>query len=118
MKTVRATREGLINATTASGYRIDDHVPFCALPSERALGLFVRIRNPANNKSVLAVVLDVGPWNIHDDDYVFGPNQPQAESGVDTRGRKTNRAGIDLGERVWRQLGMDDNGDVQWEFVA
>jgi hypothetical protein len=117
MKTVKATREGLTNAITASGYRIDDHVPFLALPSKRALGMFVRLRNPANNKTALAVVLDVGPWNEHDDGYVFGPNQPQAESGKDTWGRRTNRAGIDLGAKLWDQLGMLDNTDVQWEFV-
>ena len=118
MKTVKCTREGLLGATTASGYRIDDVAPFVALPSTKALGMFVRLRNPANNKSAMAVVLDVGPWNTHDDEYVFGPNQPQAESGTDSHGRPTNRAGIDLGGKIWTELGMLDNTDVQWEFVT
>jgi hypothetical protein len=118
MKTVKCTREGLIGVTTASGYRIDDYVPFVALPSTRAVGMFVRLRNPANNKTAMAVVLDVGPWNTHDDDYVFGNLQPQAESGTDTRGRTTNRAGIDLGEKVWAQLGMEGNSDISWEFIS
>jgi hypothetical protein len=33
------------------------------------------------------------------------------------RGRTTNGAGIDLGEYVWKALGMTDNTEVQWEFL-
>ena len=50
--------------------------------------------------------------------YVFGGARPQAESGTDSTGRPTNGAGIDLGERVWAELGMLDNGQVDWEFVS
>ncbi len=114
---VKATREGLVGGRTASGYVVDTHVPFVALPDVSALGTFVRVTNPANGKSALAVVLDVGPWNEHDRTYVFGGARPAAEQGVDTRGRATNGAGIDLGEKVWRQLGMTDNGLVDWEFI-
>lgn len=115
---VKATREGLLGGVTASGYVIDVHVPFVALPSTKALGRFIRVRNPANGKNTLAVVLDVGPWNEHDYDYVNGVSRPQAEVGIDEKGRVTNGAGIDLGERVWRLLDMKDNTDVEWEFVA
>ncbi|HEV3059056.1 MAG TPA: hypothetical protein VGY48_12470 [Vicinamibacterales bacterium] len=114
---VKATREGLLGQKTASGFVIDPFVPFVALPSWRALQRFVRVTNPANGLSELAVVLDVGPWNTADVDYVFGGQRPQAESGIDTRGRPTNGAGIDLGERVWHLLKMTDNGDVDWTFV-
>jgi hypothetical protein len=117
MITVKATREGLIGGKTASGYVIDRVVPFVALPSFKAIGRFVRVTNPANGQSTLAVVLDVGPWNTHDDAYLFDGERPQAESGTDTRGRKTNGAGIDLSEYVWRALSMTDNTDVSWEFV-
>lgn len=114
---VKATREGLVGRLTASGYVIDRHVPFVALPAHRALGMFVRLRNPLNNKEAKAVVLDVGPWNDDDELYVFGGQRPQAESGSDTTDRPTNGAGIDLGEYVWFQLGMTDNGPVEWEFL-
>lgn len=114
---VKATREGLVGQTTASGYVIDTIVPFVALPSTRAVHRLVRLNNPATQKTTYAVVLDVGPWNEHDDAYVFGGARPQAESGIDTRGRRTNGAGIDLGERVWKELGMVDNSDVEWEFL-
>jgi hypothetical protein len=36
---------------------------------------------------------------------------------MDMTGRKTNGAGIDLGEVVWKALGMKDNTEVSWEFV-
>lgn len=114
---VKATREGLLGGMTASGYIVDAVVPFVALPSTRALHHFVRITNPANGKKTKAIVLDVGPWNEHDDAYVFHNERPLAELGIDTRGRVTNKAGIDLGERVWHDLGMVDNSLVQWEFI-
>lgn len=118
MKTVKATREGLVGQRTASGYIVDTVVPFVALPSTLALGMFVRVINPLTDKRAIAVVLDVGPWNEHDDDYVFGDARPQAESGIDTTGRPTNHAGIDLSEKVWKKLGMVDNSNVEWEFVS
>ena len=117
MKRVKATREGLVGGHTASGYVIDRVVPFVALPSTKALHRFVRVHNPKTDRTVFAIVLDVGPWNEHDDDYVFFGDRPAAEGGRDTRGRVTNRAGIDLGERVWTLLGMTDNSDVEWEFL-
>lgn len=115
MITVKATREGLLGGRTASGFIVDDVVPFVALPSFNALGRFVKIS--ANGLSTYAIVLDVGPWNEHDDDYVFNHARPAAESRVDTRGRETNSAGIDLGEKVWHALKMIDNSEVSWEFI-
>ncbi len=117
MIVVRATREGLLGGKTASGYIVDAIVPFVALPAAAALRQWVIVTNPANGRSIKALVLDVGPWNEHDHAYVFGGARPAAESGVDTRGRKTNGAGIDLGEKVWIALGMKDNGPVEWAFV-
>lgn len=117
MKTVKATREGLIGQATATNYKIETDVPFVALPSTAALRLWIRIRNPATNVEMRALVLDVGPWNTIDHAYVFGDARPQAETGRDLTGRPTNGAGIDLGAAVWRGLGMTDNTDVEWEFV-
>lgn len=114
---VKATREGLIGDKTASGYVIDTIVPFAALPAEKAIGRFIKIANPVTAKVCYAIVLDVGPWNTEDNAYVFGGARPQAESGMDTSGRPTNGAGIDLGEKVWALLGMTDNGSVDWVFL-
>lgn len=114
---VLATREGLPGGLTASGYRIDAVVPFVALPAHSALGRFVRLVNPANGRMTTAIVLDIGPFNVADDAYVLHGARPQAESGVSVSGQGTNGAGIDLGERVWALLGMQDNGPVSWEFI-
>lgn len=116
---VKATREGLIGHITSSGYVIDEHVPFVALPSTQAVAmrLCVKVTNPLNGRSIKAIVLDAGPWNVNDHAYVFDGARPQAESGTDLYGRHTNGAGIDLGEFVWKFLGMADNGLVDWEAV-
>lgn len=118
-KRVKATREGLVGQTTATGWVIDTETPFVALPSRKALGRVVELRNPGRPDlaSVHAGVEDVGPWNTHDDDYVFGDARPAAESGHSVSGHGTNGAGIDLGECVWHALGMTDNGDVEWRFA-
>lgn len=115
MITVKATREGLIGQRTASGYVIDNIVPFVALPATQALGKFVRLQH--GEYTCFAIVLDVGPWNINDTNYVFLGGRPEAESGKDELGRVTNGAGIDLSEKVWRLLNMKDNDKVSWEFM-
>lgn len=108
---VFATREGLIGHTTASGYVIEQHVPFVALPSRSVLRRAVRVSR--NGLYVYALVLDVGPHYIDDDDYVLRGRRPRAESDVGS-----NHAGIDLGEYVWRALGMTNNGSVAWTLAA
>jgi hypothetical protein len=115
---VKATREGLAGQRTATGYIIDARLPFVALPATKALYKFVRLTNPANAKTCVAVVMDVGPWNEHDDDYVLNGARPAAESGVSVSGHGTNGAGIDLSEAVWRALGLLDNAKVEWDFIA
>jgi hypothetical protein len=126
---VKATREGLIGEKTSTGYVVEKDVPFVALPSTAALRQWVQVRNPRNGKTVRALVLDVGPWNINDHKYVFQAAtldwhtlpepgvRPEAETGTDNFHRHTNRAGIDLGERVWHELEMTDNDTVDWAFV-
>jgi hypothetical protein len=116
--TVKATREGLQGQRTSTGYIIDRKMPFVALPSTRALYKFVRLVNPANGKACHAVVLDVGPWNVADDAYVFDGCRPAAERGISVSGKGTNGAGIDLSEAVWNALAMTDNANVNWEFLS
>ena len=76
-----------------------------------------RTQPPRPTGELKVVVLDVGPWEEHDDVYVFSGARPLAEKGADSRGRTTNGAGIDLGEKVWKALGMTGNDPVLWEFV-
>jgi len=125
---VKATREGLNGQKTASGWVINASVPFVALPSHAALRLWVKVTKivtidgvTAPSKTVKALVLDVGPWYENDDAYVFGGQRPMAETATPpaqaAKGLTSNGAGIDLGEAVWNELGMTDNGEVEWEFV-
>lgn len=116
MKTVFATREGLVGRITSIGWPIDARVPFVALPSTRALYRAVMLYNPANGLLCEALVLDVGPWNTDDEAYVFGDARPQAETGTDVFGRPTNKAGIDLGEYVFKKLQLHNNGNISWRF--
>lgn len=115
---VKATREGRVGDKTATGWVIDTTTLFVALPCRKALGEKVEVTNPLNNKSCIAEVKDVGPWNTNDDAYVFGGERPAAERGVSISGHGTNDAGIDLGEAVWAALEMKDNGEVEWGFVS
>jgi len=112
---VKATREGLVGQTTASGYVIDRVVRFVALPSTKAIHdpRSVRVTSCLTGRSCLAQVLDVGPHHTDDDGYVYGDRRPRAESDP-----HSNRAGIDLSEAVHQALGMtEDNGEVMWEWV-
>lgn len=71
----------------------------------------------ANGKSVTCEIVDVGPWNTNDP-YWSTNSRPQAESGTDMRGRKTNGAGIDLTPAAARALGIDGKGVVTWSFAT
>jgi hypothetical protein len=123
---VKATREGLVGKVTATGFRIDRNTPFVALPSKKALYSFVHIHCLDTDRRCLAIVLDVGPWNIDDDSYVYQGTRPLAEGGikVNESGQRiegdTNGAGIDLSEAVWRALNLPAIGGsckVEWEFA-
>lgn len=100
------------------GHRIDDVELGVALPA-RFSGPRpqVRVTNRANGKSVVCNIVDVGPWNIRDPYWEKGA-RPQAESGTDLTGRKTNGAGIDLTPGAARAIGVPGKGVVDWEFVG
>jgi N-acetylmuramoyl-L-alanine amidase len=70
-----------------------------------------------NNVKAVAEIWDVGPWNI-DDPYWLSGERPQAESGTDMSGRKTNNAGIDLSPAMAKTLNIDGMGTVSWRFVT
>jgi uncharacterized protein (TIGR02594 family) len=68
-------------------------------------------------KSVVAPVVDVGPWNTNDP-YWERNARPQAETGTDTRGRHTNLAGIDLTPATAAAIGLPGKGVVDWQFAS
>ncbi|HWP59002.1 MAG TPA: hypothetical protein VNL14_14005 [Candidatus Acidoferrales bacterium] len=130
MKRVLATREGLIGGLTAAGLTIRPNSVFVALPARKALWRIVRVR--LGKSSILAPVLDLGPWfpfraYKDDDAYVFGEERPLAEKlrGQTREGDhnkyQINGAAIDLSDGVIEALNMlpEQWGlrEVEWEFI-
>lgn len=77
----------------------------------------VYLANLVTGKTVVAQIVDVGPWNT-DDPYWMHGQRPQAESGKDSRGRKTNGAGIDLTPGAAEAIGLNGKGKINWAFVS
>jgi hypothetical protein len=106
------------NVSGYDGHVITDEEFGVALPNRFAGARpQVRMINPLNGKSTICDICDVGPWNV-DDPYWETGARPQAESGIDHRGRTTNLAGIDLTPAAARAIGIDGKGKVDWEFVG
>ncbi len=104
-----------------TGKTIDSNKPGAALPYHFP-GTPPTIRVFFRGKTVDCPIVDVGPWNTHDPYWDHGA-RPQAESGTDTTGRHTNRAGLDLAPGAWAALGKSGNLDAvtdvtSWDFVS
>jgi hypothetical protein len=97
------------------GHVIGDDELGVALPY-RFKGACPKVRVWKGKKSVICKIVDVGPWNI-DDPYWETDARPQAETGIDRKGRKTNKAGIDLTPAAARAIGLSGKDTVDWEFV-
>ena len=72
---------------------------------------------PANSKIVVCNIRDIGPWNIDDNYWAIKDGRPQAETGWDKKGRKTNLAGIDLTPGADKAIELKGLGQVDWEFL-
>jgi hypothetical protein len=103
------------NTSAYDGHVITDTELGVALPC-RFPGARPPIRVWNGGKSVVCNIVDVGPWNTNDPYWQTGA-RPEAETGVDSRGRPTNRAGIDLTPAAARVIGIDGKGLVDWEFA-
>jgi hypothetical protein len=77
----------------------------------------VIVEHRTTGKQAICEIVDVGPWNT-DDPYWVNKARPQAESGTDKRGRKTNKAGIDLTPGAAKAIGLGGLGQVNWSFVG
>ena len=118
--TVLASREGLEGHGTSVGLVIRKDALFVALPSVMALWKTVVIRYGA--QIVIAPVLDVGPWNEEDNQYVFGSDNPLAAVGVGKYRNPTNEAGIDLSDGITNLLDTSKKEwglrYVEWSFIS
>ncbi|MBI4867327.1 MAG: hypothetical protein HY816_10285 [Candidatus Wallbacteria bacterium] len=124
---VKATAQGEIGSKTALGNRIAKWSEGAALPSRRGLRRSLSVTYLANGRNASCDVLDVGPWNTQDPYWERPDGRPQAETGRDSRGRRTNRAGIDLFNATWykllalraydKRLIENTSGQVEWQFT-
>jgi hypothetical protein len=81
-------------------------------------GLFRVIEiKPADQEGPIleAYVGDVGPW-CQNDPYWESASRPNAEDGLDSRGRSTNRAGIDISYALARAMGSTGIIRVDWRW--
>jgi uncharacterized protein (TIGR02594 family) len=104
------------NTSAYDGHVITDTEFGVALPA-RIPGVRPKVRVWKDGKCVDCDIVDVGPWNTNDPYWQTG-SRPQAESGVDMRGRPTNHAGIDLTPATAKAIGVDGKGVVEWEFIG
>jgi D-alanyl-D-alanine carboxypeptidase-like protein len=115
-----------VTGTVFGGPRDDQAVAYADVGPDWAnhpgVALPFRFRGPrpkvtvsANGKSVVCPIVDVGPWNTNDP-YWMTAARPQAESGTDMSGRRTNGAGIDLTPATAAAIGLDGKGQVVWFF--
>ncbi|MBV8760189.1 MAG: hypothetical protein JO257_23050 [Deltaproteobacteria bacterium] len=111
---VFATREGMVGSLTSSRTIIHPGDRFVALPDRSALHRDVEVRY--RGRVVVVPCLDVGPWNV-DDPYWKHDEPPASERGRGAYRTPVNKAGIDLSDAVFAELGLTDNDYVDWRFV-
>ena len=89
----------------------------CPIASRPIPGRRCGSTHSQTRRSVICDIVDVGPWNI-DDPYWERGARPQAETGTDMMGRRTNAAGIDLTPAAAQAIGLAGKGKVEWEFMS
>lgn len=114
---------------------LGDNFPGVALPSVATLDKWIILRY--NDKFTCAQIMDVGPFSVDDDEYVFGSEKPRAEKlkgqlcprikGTNilptlpdgTEVRKSNGSGIDLFPYTARQLKIKigENVWLEWKWI-
>lgn len=120
----------------STGPWLGDNFPGVALPSEKALYKWIMIR--CGEFLTCAQVVDVGPFCLDDDAYIFGSEKPRAQiyKGQHCPMRKnddetmatlpdgtpvlkSNGSGIDIFPYTARQLHIAQgiNTEVEWRFV-
>ncbi len=103
---------------SAYGPPIDDNSLGVALPFHfQDPRPRVRVTGKRTGQSIDCDIVDVGPLNTNDPYWETG-TRPQAETGTDTRGRHTNKAGIDLTLAGAKAISIDGKGLVDWEFIS
>jgi hypothetical protein len=72
---------------------------------------------------VIADIVDLGPWNLDDENYVLGTSRPMVETqyaeGTPAENGQvpTNDAAIDLTPPIASAVGISGKGKVSWRFA-
>lgn len=109
---------------SAYGYNMSDGV-FVALPASNMKGKWIQLTVLPSPPDAVVPIGHVGPWNgggwnnKYDDPYWRKKHRPQAESGRDMQGNKTDRSGIQFSDKLWNllNLGKKQRVYVNWYFV-
>jgi hypothetical protein len=81
----------------------------------------IHVRGPGGE--ITCDVVDLGPWNIDDPNYVLNGERPLVEQQYDDKTEAqngqvpTNNAAIDLTPPVADAVGISGKGTVQWKFA-
>lgn len=111
---------------SAYGYNMSEGL-FVGLPASNMKGKWIQLTIlPSNKPDAVIPVGHVGPWNgggwnnKFDDPYWRKKHRPQAESGIDLQGKKTDKSGIQLSHQLWNLLELKGKKRVyvDWHFVA
>ncbi|MEI6144127.1 MAG: glucosaminidase domain-containing protein [Candidatus Berkelbacteria bacterium] len=80
----------------------------------------IEVLNPANNKSVVLAVVDSGPCNTSDKEYVLNGAEPQVRKGVGVGGcaSQSHKAELDISPTAMKQLESDDFKQLNWRFTS
>lgn len=106
------------NLSAYDGHVITDDELCVALPARiEGKRPRVEVTNCANGRTVICDICDVGPWETTDPYWLKPEGRPRAERGRDSRGRKTNGAGIDLSPATARAIGLVGKGKCNWRFM-
>ena len=104
-----------IEKSAYDGHRVGETELAVALPYRFPAGARpkVKVTNRQTGLSGIGTVEDVGPWNginkARSDPYWQEVGRrPQAETGIDLNGRRTNLAGIDLSPALAKAIGSKD----------
>lgn len=110
--------------SSSYGYSLADDF-FVGLPATGLKRRWVQLIVEPDGPAAVAPVGSVGPWNgggtnnKYDDRYWIGRKRPQSESGIDLKGRKTNKAGLEISHSLWKKMGLGKKRKVmvRWQFV-
>ena len=111
-------------AHSSYGYSLAEEL-FVGLPATCLKRKWVQLIVEPDGPAAIAPVGDIGPWNgggannKYDDRYWVARKRPQAESGTDLKGRRTDRAGIEISHSLWKEMGLGRKRKtrVRWQFV-